>query len=177
MINTFLESKNLLFEPLEEKHLSEEYISWLNSKEITQYNSHGIYPNTAYLTKEYITSVQKSKSTIVLAIIEKETLKHIGNCSISKIDFINSNGDLSILIGDKNSWGKGYATETFEQLINHSFHKLNLHKITAGTTSDNIAMQKVCTKLGMLQESVYKEHIRRDGNFYDIYTYALINKA
>lgn len=177
MINNFLESQNLIFEPLEEKHLSEEYISWLNSKEVTRYNSHGIYPNTAYLTKEYIQSVQKNRSAIVLAIIEKEGLKHIGNCSISKIDFINSNADLSILIGDTNSWGKGYAKETFGVLIKHSFDKLNLHKVTAGTTSDNIPMQKVCIKLGMVQESHYKEHIKRDGNFYDIFTYALFNKA
>lgn len=175
MIDIFKESKNLYFEPLEEKHLTENYISWLNDKEVTKFNSHGIYPNTLLKTKEYINSIQNDSSKIVLAIIEKATTKHIGNISIQSINFINSNADIAILLGDKTCWGKGYATEGFSVMIEHCFNKLNLHKVTAGTTCDNIAMQKVLLKLKMTQEANLKDAVKRDGKFLDIYTYRLIN--
>ncbi|MCK5293372.1 MAG: GNAT family N-acetyltransferase [Arcobacteraceae bacterium] len=176
MQNTFLESTNLILEPLEEKHLSSQYISWLNDEEVTKYNSHGIFPNSIDKTKQYIKSIQFTNSSIVLAMIEKQTNNHIGNVSIQSIDFINSNADLAILIGDKKSWGKLYAFEAFMLLINHCFNKLNLHKVTAGTTSDNIPMQKVINKLNMEKEAILKDAIKRDNKYFDIYLYGLLNE-
>jgi len=176
MNNKFLETKELILEPLESKHLTTEYTAWLNDKDTTKYNSHGIYPNTYIKTKEYINSTQSSKTEIALAIIQKKSLKHIGNISISSIDFINSNADIGIVIGNKNSNSKGYATQAFNAIILHCFNKLNLHKVTAGTTSDNIAMQKILENLNMEKEAILKEQIQRDNVFVDIYKYGLINK-
>lgn len=176
MINTFIESGFVILEPLEQKHLTLEYISWLNDKDITKYNSHGIFPNTLQKTQDYINSSQNS-SQITFAIIDKETLIHIGNASIYKIDFINSNADISIIIGNKKFWGKGYGKEAFSILIQHCFNKLNLHKVTAGTTSDNIGMQKILEKLNFNKEGIIVESIKRDLQFFDIYLYGLINRS
>lgn len=175
MNNIFLQSDNLILEPLESKHQNENYVSWLNDEEVTKYNSHGIFPNTLAQTEIYVANAQTS-SSIVLAIIHKKANKHIGNVAISSIDFINSHADLVILIGDKNYWNKGYAYESFTLLIKHCFNKLNLHKVTAGTTSDHIGMQKVLEKLNMTKEATIREAIQRDGNFYDIYRYGLLKK-
>jgi RimJ/RimL family protein N-acetyltransferase len=176
MINAFLETNLIILEPLEEKHLTEEYISWLNDKDITKYNSHGIFPNTSKKTQEYI-NLAHSNSQLTFAIIEKKTLLHIGNASIYKIDFINSNADLSIIIGNKKFWGKGYGQEIFSILTQHCFNKLNLHKVTAGTTSDNIGMQKILENLNFNKEGIILESIRRDLQFFDTYLYGLINKS
>lgn len=175
MYNIFLESDYLILEPLEEKHLTIEYVSWLNDKDVVKFNSHGVFPNNFEKTKEYIKNIQFNDKNIVLAVIEKSTNKHIGNSAIQNIDFINSNADLSILIGDKSKWGKGYGYDVFRLLISHCFMQLNLHKVTSGTTDDNIAMQKVFEKLEMSKESVLKEQIKRNNSFYDIYTYGLLN--
>lgn len=175
MINTFIESDSIILEPLEQKHLTLEYISWLNDKEITKYNSHGIFPNTLTKTQDYINSSQNS-SQITFAIIDKETLTHIGNASIYKIDFINSNADISIIIGNRDFWEKGYGKEIFSILIHHCFNKLNLHKVTAGTTSDNIGMQRILEKLNFQKEGTIVESIKRDLQFFDTYLYGLLNR-
>jgi RimJ/RimL family protein N-acetyltransferase len=175
MNNIFLESKDLILEPLENKHLSFKYTTWLNDKNTTKFNSHGIFPNTIEKTKQYINDIQSSKSEIVLAIIEKISSNHIGNISISSIDYINSNADIGILIGDKTTHGKGYATQAFKEVISHCFNKLNLHKITAGTSADNIAMQKVIEKLSMSKDGVLRDAIKRDNEYIDIYIYSLLN--
>ncbi len=176
MHNIFLETKNLILEPLEEKHITEEYASWLNDKEVTRFNSHGVFPNTLGKTADYVKNVQNSPKTIALALIDKKTKKHIGNTAIDSIDFINSHADLTIMIGNKDFWGKGYAKEALRELIKHCFNKLNLNKITAGTTSDNVNMQKILQKLNMTQEATIREAVRRDGEYFDIYRYGLLKK-
>ncbi len=175
MINKFLESNNIILEPLEEKHITQEYCSWLNDTEIVQFNSHGVFPNTLKLTKEYVEHSQ-SKSQITLAIIDIKTNLHIGNLSIYKIDFINSNADISILIGNRDFWGKGYGYEAFILAIKHCFNTLNLHRVTAGTTADNIAMQKIIKKLNMSKEATLREAVQRDNKYIDIYLYSILKR-
>lgn len=173
MINKFLMSTNIILEPLDEKHITQEYCSWLNDPEVTRFNSHGVFPHTLKSTKEYVESSQNQRQ-ITLAIIDTESNLHIGNIAIYKIDFINSNADISIIIGNKDFWSKGVASEAFSLAISHCFNKLNLHRVTAGTTSDNIGMQKVLEKLNMKQEATLKEAIQRDDKYIDIYLYAIL---
>ena len=48
---------------------------------------------------------------IILAIVERETLKHIGNISLQKIDLIFRTAEFAIIIGERNIWKKGYGKE------------------------------------------------------------------
>ncbi|BFU77837.1 hypothetical protein ALC152_10520 [Arcobacter sp. 15-2] len=172
--NIFLRSNRLYFEPLEEKHLNVSYINWLNGSKITQYNSHGVFPNTKEKTSRYVEDIQNDSSCIVLAIFDQLTHKHIGNIAIQDIDLLNSTCEISILLGDRDYWSSGYGYEAFHRVIQHCFNKLNLHKVSAGTTSDNIGMQKVAEKLGMKLEGTRRSEIRRDSSYFDIYLYGLL---
>lgn len=49
----------------------------------------------------------------------------------------------------KDCWGKGYATEAAQALIEYGFHHLNIPKIYACTTWNNTASEKVMERLGM----------------------------
>lgn len=172
--NIFLRSNRLYFEPLEEKHLSDTYINWLNSTKVTQFNSHGIFPNTRYKTMQYLESIQNNSSVIVLAIIDQLSNNHIGNIAIQDIDFLNSTCEISILIGNRSYWSSGYGYEAFHRVILHCFNKLNMNKVSAGTTSDNIGMQNVAKKVGMTFEGSRRSEIKRDSKYYDIYLYGLL---
>jgi len=108
--NIFLRTNRLYFEPLEEKHLTSTYINWLNGSKLTQYNSHGIFPNTKQKTLQYIQTIQNDSTTIVFAIIDQLTHAHIGNIAIQYINFLNSTCEISIMIGNKDYWSNGYYT-------------------------------------------------------------------
>lgn len=172
--NIFLRSNRLYYEPLEEKHLSEQYVSWLNSSKITQYNSHGVFPNTYEKTKSYVQSLQSDKSSIILAMIDELTNIHVGNIAIQSIDLINSNCEISIMIGNKNFWSKGYGYEAFYTVMKHCFNKLNLHKISLGTTIDNLGMQRIAQKLNMTLEGTRREEMQRDGKYFDVVLYGIV---
>ena len=49
----------------------------------------------------------------------------------------------------ESEWGKGYATEAVECLLDWAFHKKDVIKVIAETDLDNIGSIRVLEKLGM----------------------------
>ena len=52
------------------------------------------------------------------------------------------------MIGDKEYWNKGYATESIKLISDHCKKKLKLRKLVAGTPSINYGMIKAFKKNG-----------------------------
>jgi len=89
----------------------------------------------------------------------------IGRCIVFSIDHLNSSAMVGIFLGDKNNWGKGYAKEAFELLIEYSFRILNMHSIMLGVFDFNkraIAMYK---KIGFKQIGIKREMRKINGKY------------
>jgi len=175
-VTPFIEGKNIDLRPLLMEDIEGEYVNWLNNDEICKFNSHHIYPYTKELAKHYITDVQDQKKHLVLAILAKDTGKHIGNISLQSIDNVNGNAEYAILLGDKNYWGKGIAKEASLLVLRHGFDVLNLHRIYCGTSSKNIPMQKLASALGMEEEGRRIEAMYKNGEYVDIIEYGLLKE-
>lgn len=176
MINPFLTGKKIYLSPLSKNDITEKYINWLNDKEVCKDNSHATFPNTRSKTFAYIDSLEKSRDEVAFAIRWKKNDEHIGNAAIQKIDRVNRSAELAILIGDKNYWGKGIASEVYEMLIEYGFNTLNLNRISSGQTLDNIGMLKVCEKSGMKKEGVLRQVMYKNGKYLDAGIYSILKK-
>ncbi len=170
-----LKGEMIYLEGLSQKHVSPGYAEWLNDKEVCRENRHGRIYNTLEMTRDYVMSVDKSEDIADFAIIAKNENRHIGNISLGDISWENNFGEISILIGDKNFWGKGIATEAYRLVIDYGFNMLDLHRLTSGMSVRNKAMMKVAQKAGMVKEGVFKEAFYKDGEYRDIVRYAIIN--
>ena len=62
----------------------------------------------------------------------------------------------SYLIGDKNYWRQGYATEVVSHVTQYGFENLGLEKITAGCYEPNVGSINVLKKNGFKVEGVLK---------------------
>ena len=171
----FLTGKTIELRILKEEDIQGNYASWLNDPEITAYNSHGRFPMTTEKLKDFVKHAYTSNSALVLAVIDKETKVHVGNISLQNINWIDRNAEIAFLLGEKKFWGKGIMQEAGKLIIEHGFKMLNLHRIYCGTSSDNSGMQKLAKKLGMEQEGVRKEAIFKNGKYFDIIEYGIIN--
>lgn len=49
-------------------------------------------------------------------------------------------------------WGRGYATEGAQAVLNYAFDTLKLNEIVAFTVPDNLRSQRVMEKLGMIRD-------------------------
>jgi len=139
--------------PLSLYHLSEEYVSWMNDKAVIKHlESGGNY--TLELLKEYLKE-QEKKQILFWAIHLKSNNKHIGNIKIDPI--VSKSGEYGIMIGDKNTWGKGYAKEASIAVINYCFEQLHLKQITLGVLKENKAALKLYEKVGFFNYKTIEE--------------------
>lgn len=65
-------------------------------------------------------------------------------------------------------WNKGYVTEAAKAVINYGFGELKFNKIFATYFPHNPASGKVLHKIGMKQEAILKQHLKKDNIYYDI---------
>lgn len=174
MKKVFLEGERLYLRPLETKDIDDEYQQWFNDAQVCEFNSHHRFPNYKENMEDYVNGVVQSKTSLVLAIVDKETNKHVGNVSLQNIDQLNQNAEFAIVIGDKESWGKGFGKEAAKMIIQHGFNELNLHRIYCGTSSENIGMQRLAEFLGFEKEGLNKEAMYKHSKFVDIISYGLV---
>lgn len=175
--NTFitptLETERLKLEPISIKFCSNKYVNWLNDPEIYQYLDNG--GNYTYNSLFDYLSKYTEDPVFFWAIIIKKANKHIGNIKVDPINKKNQSGEYGILMGDKNSWGQGYAKEATKAVIDYCFKVLELRKITLGVIKDNIAAVKLYQKLGFETEGIYKMHGIYNGKFCDALRMAKFN--
>ena len=176
IIDFFLEGENIYLRSLNATDIGGNYSLWLNDQEITAFNSHGRFPMTKEKLSSYIDHSLSSKNDLILAVVDKESLKHIGNISLQNISWLDRNAEIAFLLGDKAFWGKGVMYEAGILLIHHGFKSLNLHRIYCGTSSENLGMQKLAEKLKMNKEGLRKEAIFNRGQYFDIIEYGILSK-
>jgi len=77
--------------------------------------------------------------------------------ALFEINIYHQVAELGIVIGDKNFWGRGVATEVITKLIEYAFDNLNIQRISAEVEEKNIPMVKVFEKVGFEQDGIFKQ--------------------
>jgi len=170
----FVAGTNIYLRGLSLEDAEGNYVNWINSSEVCLYNSHHRFPYTKKQAISYIENLINDKSKLVFAIIENHTSTHIGNISLQDIDYISRTADIAFILGEKEYWGKGIAFEVGRLMLEHGFKQLNLHRITLGTSIENIGMIKVAEKLGFTKEGVRRQAHFKNGKYSDIIEFGLL---
>ena len=154
---------------------SDAYVSWLNDPEVNEYLE---VPkeNSLEDLKQYLKSTIDAK-ILFWAIVKKEDGKHIGNIKIDPINKKHGYGEYGILMGDKSEWGKGFAKEASQTIINFCFNTLSLRKVNLGVVAGNDAAVNLYKKLDFITEGVYKHHVKVGNNYCDVIRMAIFNKT
>lgn len=168
-----LESDRLLLRSLQLSDKSERYLNWLNDPEVQKYSRRRGQISTMENIEEFIKSSLEGND-FHFAIFTKNNNSHIGNISLNSVDELNNHAELSIMIGDKNVWGRGYAKEAISVLLKFAFEKLNLNRVWA--ESCNPAFIALMNKLFWFKEGVRREAICIDGVYLDYVNWSVLKK-
>lgn len=152
------------------------WFAWFNDQDITRFLVHGCYPNTRKNQADFFKNMYKSRTDFQLAIADKKSGALIGTIGLHKIDLLNRNADISIVIGNKRYWGKKIGTEAVALILSHAFNKLNLHKVTAGMVIGNKGSYNLFASLGFKKEAVLREQNFADGRYQDVIKFGLLRK-
>ena len=170
-----ISTQSLSLIPVTINHVTERYVSWLNDPEVNVYlESGGDY--TLKKLEDFIKEIINGNK-LFWAIHKKESGKHIGNIKIDPINDRHLFAEYGILMGDKSEWGKGYAKEATQAIINYCFEELKLRKICLGVVEDNTSAVELYKKLNFLIEGRYIKHGFYQGKWCNVIRMALFNSA
>lgn len=164
---------------------SSNYRNWFHDRQVTKYNSHGLFPYTDAQMKRFFAGLNDG-SKIIFAIYKKNGCgdgagniippEHIGNVGLQSINLINRSAEFAIIIGANGQRGKGLGTQVTAVTLYHAFVKLGLNRVWSGTADDNEGMNRIFLKLGFQKEGHFREGMWRHGLFHDIHCYGILKK-
>lgn len=171
-----LQTDKIYLDILSDDNVSPDYVNWMNDYQITRYLESRWKAQTQQSIQDYIRYMNKSDNDILFGIFQKDERRHIGNIKIGSINWIHRNADIGLLIGDRNSWGKGYASEAIQLVTKYAFESLNLHKLWAGIYVGNEGSYKAFLKAGWSDAGLFKEHRFTEGKYVDEYVVEIISR-
>lgn len=156
-----IHSSRLRLVAFKEKHLSQNYVDWLNDRELMRFSEQRHLTHTLTTCQSYAALFEGSDN-FFWAIEEKQKGIHIGNIT-AYIDQYNSLANVSLLIGNESFRGKGYGQEAWDTALDWLLNNLKIRKITAGTMEVNKPMLKIMRRSGMRPDGVFAKHYLYEG--------------
>jgi len=133
---------------------------WSNDPEIRKLTGEVASMGQADADK-FLERVYNDNTREWFVIIIKENEQLIGEAGLLRMFHAWRTTDISIIIGEKNAWGKGYGTESILLLLDYAFRRLNFHRVAIGVVGFNEKAIRFWEKIGFK-----KEGIQRDGYYY-----------
>lgn len=172
--NPFIQGERLYLREVRPSDVNETYYRWMNDPEVTAYLESRFYPNALESLADYVQGKISDHDNLFLAIVLQEGHRHIGNIKLGPINWIHRFADVALLIGEKECWGRGYATEAIRLVVTHAFQELNLHKLTAGCYIANQGSYKAFLKAGFVQEGLLRQHFHCRGEYVDFWQLGIV---
>lgn len=174
-----LTSDRLLLRPVAETDLTATYVGWLNDPAVNACLETRFERQTLDSVRAYWQAHGHDPSSPWWAICRRDQRdRHIGNIKLGPIHPIHRRADISLFLGDRASWGLGFATEAIALVRDWAFAHLGLHKLNAGLYADNVGSRRAFEKCGFRLEATLRgEALNSDGLWTDVLRLGLITRT
>ena len=149
-----IKTDRLLIIPFAERHLTQQYVDWLNDRELMKFSTQRYRTHNLAACRDYWRSFNGTPHFFWAVELADNEMTHIGNIN-AYVDDNSGVADVGVLIGS-GAQKKGYATEALRAVIDYLMQEVGCRKVTMGTISPNQGMIKVMEKLGMAPDGVRK---------------------
>ncbi len=180
-----LETPRLLLRPFQDADL-DLFLAYRNDPQVVQFQGW----NTPYLYEAGREFIEKMKTSVPgtpgewfqLAIESRELNGEAPRGLIGDVAFhITRTTPRMAYLGYSlahRAWGKGYASEAVEKLLDYLFRVLDLHRVVADCDVNNLASIKLLERMGFRREAHYVENFwqNRAGTWGSEYLYALLQR-
>jgi len=130
--------------------ISQDWIRWLNDKEVTKYSDNRLKKHSKSTQREFLKKKLKDKTCILYKIIYEK--KPIGIIEISKINNFHKTCEFTYMIGEKEYWNKGIGTKLITLALKIAFNNLSMEKVNVGIYGNNKGSEKILMKNGFKRE-------------------------
>lgn len=143
------------------------YLEWSHHIEIDQ---------ARYFITKILKEYDNEKHAFLWAIELVSDAKMIGVIRIYDYSPQNKRAEISYILNPAYQ-GKGYIGEAIGIFLNYCFNNLDITRIQAKCSTDNIASEKVMQKVGMHHEGIMRKYFYIDGLIKDALLYAVTDES
>ena len=140
------------------------------------YDTQPAHPRTKAEILQRIKDQRDDERTFAFAIRPFNAEELIGVLELDGVVWAHGVCAMSIGIGDRDDWGRGYGYEAARLALAFAFEELNLHRVTVTVFSYNERSRALFRKLGFQHEGTYREFLRRDGERHDMLLFGLLRR-
>jgi len=134
---------------------------WSNDAELRKLIGE-VAPMSDAETEKWYKELLGDKDRVWFVIVVKKGDRVIGEAGLLRMFRPWRSTDMTIIIGEKDEWGKGYGTEVGHLLFDYAFGLLGFHRISIGVVGFNKRALRFWESLGFK-----KEGVERDAHYYD----------
>jgi len=168
----FLEGERVVLRPIEPEDLPI-VMTLANDTELRGLTG-GIRPMSRWDAERWLEKVRNDPHRLWFTIALKDTGRAIGEAGLLRIVHEWRTADMSLMIADRDAWGKGLGTEAARLLIEHAFGAMSLHRLAIGVVGFNERALRFWESLGFRQEGIQREGYFHGGRFHDFVMMSLL---
>jgi len=146
---------------------------WRNDPEILKFNTQYFLLNMEH-QKKWFDEINDEGSQNKMFVFKYRN-KTVGVGGLIHLDKQNKNADVAIILGESKIHGKGLGKKALQLLVDYGFNKMKLHRIGAEIFEYNKISLKLFEKLNFKKELEMKDYLWRDGRWWKVFTYSVIN--
>jgi ribosomal-protein-alanine N-acetyltransferase len=135
---------------------------------------HPYPPDGAIHFVSHIRQGWEEETAYVFAIVAKEHDQFVGVMGLHP-QVKHHLAEVGYWIGHPH-WGKGYATEALQLLIQFAFETVGLNRVQAKHFVENPASGRVMQKAGMHYEGLHRQALFHNNTFKDLKAYAILRE-
>ncbi|MEZ4668757.1 MAG: GNAT family protein [Anaerolineae bacterium] len=175
-LSTLLEGTRLHLTPLSNSDVPTIARWQLDSEYLRLLDANPAYPKNESQIADWLREGQRGRDNFLFGIRVTANDDLIGFVELGEVMWTHRNAWLAIAIGERDYRGRGYGYEAMSLTLDFVFRELNLHRIQLTVFSYNEAAIRLYEKLGFHREGVFREHLERDGQRFDMYLYGILKR-
>ena len=117
--------------------------------------------------EKFLEEVNADSSREWFVVVIKENSRVIGEAGLLRMFPAWRTTDISVVIREREEWGKGYGTEAVLLLLDHAFRHLDFHRAAVGVVGFNERALRFWEKVGFRKEGIQRDGYYYDGKYYD----------
>lgn len=125
------------------------------------------------LRKQIAFQTEENRQIYVLAVVQKETKKVIGNALFMIRDQDCQTVEIGYFI-NSSYWKQGYGKEIVNGLLYLGFNTMDIHRIYAVCDVENAGSVNLLRRIGFRQEGHFIKNLKVKGQWRDHYLFAIL---
>lgn len=107
-------------------------------------------------------------------MVEKSTGTIVGRIGYHTWKAVHSRAEIGYALHREEHKGKGYMTEAMKAILQYGFEHMNLNRVEAFASPENIPSIRLIEKYGFTKEGLLRQHYGRNGVTEDSAVYGLL---